>query len=136
MNKVIIPFILLCFLYPVAGVAAEDHAKVIRSVPRYATVYHQHCRTEQVATDNSGVGTVIGGVAGGILGNQVGGGSGKDVATVLGAVVGASVGNRIGQDQVNVENRNICQQIPTSVQVGEVVTFLYKGKTFSVNINY
>lgn len=114
------------------AVAQEDAARVVGTQPRYSTIMQQQCHVEQVRRDNSGVGTVIGGVAGGIIGNQVGGGSGKDVATVLGAVVGANVGNRIGEDQAVYEQRQVCRSVPITQQVGETVTFEYRGRRFSV----
>jgi uncharacterized protein YcfJ len=104
--------------------------RIISVQPRYSTTYQQECRQVQVTTNNSGIGTVIGGVAGGIIGNQVGGGSGKDIATVAGAVVGGMVGNRIGSDQQNVETKQECYNVPVTVQRGETVTFEYKGRRF------
>ncbi len=109
---------------------AED-IRIVDVQPRYSTYFETRCHTEQVATNNSGVGTVIGAVTGGIVGHQVGRGTGKDVATVLGAVVGAGVGQRIGQDQQNVETRQICNQVPVTQQKGETVRFSYKGKVYS-----
>lgn len=119
----------------VPAMAQEDVARVVNVQPRMATVYQQECRTELVRSDNSGLGTVIGGVAGGIIGNQVGGGSGKDIATVLGAVVGASSGNRIGRDQVTYEERQFCHQVPVARQIGETVTFEYRGRRFMVQFD-
>lgn len=111
--------------------AYAEELRIIDTQPRYRTYYEQRCYTEQVSTNNSGVGTVIGAVTGGIVGHQVGKGTGKDVATVVGAMVGAGVGNRIGQDQQNVETRQVCNQVPVTQQRGETVRFSYKGKVYS-----
>lgn len=112
-------------------VSSEGSIQIINVQPRFQTIQQKQCRQEQVASNNSGTGTVIGGVAGGIIGNQVGKGTGKDAATILGAIVGASVGNRIGSDQQNVEMREVCNYVPVTTQTGEIVTFMYKGKRYS-----
>ena len=119
-------------LMSTVALAQDDVARVIGSQPRYSTIMQQQCHMEQVRRDNSGVGTVIGGVAGGIIGNQVGNGSGQVAATVLGTIVGANVGNRIGEDQAVYEQRQVCRSVPITQQVGETVTFEYRGRRFSV----
>lgn len=113
-----------------------DSATVVNVQPRYATRYQRECVTERVQSNNGTLGTVIGGVTGGIIGNQVGNGSGRDVATVLGAVIGAGVGNRIGEDQRNYEYREVCRSVPISRQVGETVTFDYKGRRFTQHFDF
>jgi outer membrane lipoprotein SlyB len=125
-------FLCLATLASTTALAADDVARVVDIQPRYTTTLQQQCHIEQVRVDNSGVGTVIGGVTGGIVGNQVGKGTGKDVATVLGAVVGASVGSRIGQDQAGYEQRQVCRSVPITQQIGETVTFEYRGRRFNV----
>jgi uncharacterized protein YcfJ len=122
-------------LATVAGLSAAQEVYVVSVQPRYSTVYQQQCQQVQVREDNSGVGSVIGLIAGGIIGNQVGGGTGRDIATVIGAGVGASVGNRIGQDQAATSQRQVCQQVPATVQTGEVVTFNYRGRVFTQVFN-
>lgn len=114
-----------------SSVAIAQDVYVVSVQPRYTTIQQQQCQTVSVREDNSGVGTLIGAVAGGIIGNQVGGGSGRDIATVLGAGIGASVGNRIGQDQASTTQKQVCQMVPITVQSGEVVTFNYRGRTFT-----
>jgi uncharacterized protein YcfJ len=115
----------------VALPALAQDVYVVSVQPKIVTIQQQQCQQVQVRTDNSGVGTVIGGVAGGIIGNQVGKGSGKDVATVAGAVVGGMVGNRIGQDQAEYITRQQCSYVPVQIQRGEIVTFNYRGRTFT-----
>lgn len=110
----------------------NDVATVVSATPRFQTIFQRQCQRERFYSDNSTLGTVIGGVAGGIIGNQVGNGSGRDVATVLGAVVGAGVGNRIGHDQRNEEYREVCKEVPVTVQRGETVIFDYKGRRFTM----
>lgn len=116
-----------------AAMAAEDAAQVVWTRPRMVTAYQQECYMADVTTDNSGVGTVVGSVAGGIIGHQVGDGRGRDAATVVGALVGAGVGKRIGRDQINVEQRQVCNTVPVQRQVGETVMFEYRGRRFVVN---
>ena len=113
-----------------------DVATVVNVQPRFVTRQQRECNTERVQSNNGTLGTVIGGVAGGIIGNQVGNGSGRDVATVLGAVIGAGVGNRIGEDQRNYEYRETCRNVPISRQIGETVTFEYKGRRFTQTFDY
>ena len=126
-------FSLFALSFASSTVFAYDYvARVIDVQPRYQTIYQQKCHSEIVGSNNSTLGTVIGGVAGGIIGNQVGGGSGRDAATVIGAIVGAGVGNRIGSDQQNYQTRNVCNTVPVSVRRGEVVTFEYRGRRFTV----
>jgi len=122
--------ILVGLLLSSSAAMAQD-VYVVSVQPRFTTVYQQQCQTVSVREDNSGVGTVIGLIAGGIIGNQVGGGSGRDIATVIGAGVGASVGNRIGQDQISGGQRQVCQNVPMTVQSGETVTFNYRGRVFT-----
>ena len=109
----------------------DTHITIVDIKPKHRNVMTRQCRQEQVNTDNSTAGTIIGGVAGGIIGNQVGKGTGKDAATVLGAIVGATAGGRIGSDQHNIETREVCTNVPTTVITGEVVTFVYKGRRYS-----
>ena len=127
--------ILLAGLLCVTSVAAQyvnyPSVEIIKIEPKLVTTYQQQCQQIQVQSDNSTAGTVIGGVAGGILGHQVGRGTGRDVATIAGAVVGGIVGNRIGQDQTSVETKTQCVSLPVTVQRGEIVTFRYRGRTFT-----
>jgi len=105
--------------------------QIVRVQPRYQTVYQRQCYQEQVMTDNSGTGTVLGAIVGGVVGNQIGGGHGKDAATAIGVITGAAAGGRIGQDQRNVEVRTNCQNVPVQTQVGELVTVMYKGRYYT-----
>jgi uncharacterized protein YcfJ len=115
----------------IAGAVMAQDVRIVNIQPRFVTQYQQQCQQVQTRVDNSGVGTVIGGVTGGIVGNQVGRGSGRDAATVAGAIIGGMVGNRIGSDQAQFETRQECQQVPVTVQQGEIVTFEYRGRRFS-----
>lgn len=110
---------------------ANDDVRIISSQPRYVTTYQQQCEQVQVYRDNSGLGTVIGGVAGGLLGSTIGSGSGNTAATIAGAVIGGTVGNNYGSEQGRVETRQACRSVPVTVQQGEIVTFSYRGRTFT-----
>lgn len=110
----------------------DQSVQVVSVQPKYMTTYQKHCtQTMLTPSDNSGVGTVLGGIAGGIIGNQVGRGDGNTAATVAGAVIGGMVGNRIGQDQVNQNVATQCTNVPVQRQVGEIVTVSYKGRLYS-----
>jgi len=126
MKKIIFSLVFL----PITALA-QQFAEVVRVEPRMISIQQMQCQEIIVRSDNSGVGTVIGGVAGGVIGNQVGKGSGNTAATVAGAVVGGMVGNRIGQDQAEYTTRQQCTISPVTVQQGEIVTFRYRGRTFS-----
>ena len=120
----------------VSTAAVAEEAYVVASQPRYVTTYQQQCEQVQVYRDNSGVGSVIGGVAGGLLGNTIGRGSGNTAATIAGAVIGGTVGNSLGSEQGRVENRQVCHSVPVTVQQGEIVTFSYRGRTFTQIFQY
>lgn len=114
-----------------------ESVQVVNVQPKFVTTYQRHCTQTQLSpSDNSGVGTVLGGIAGGIIGNQVGRGDGNTAATVAGAVIGGMVGNRIGQDQINQNVQTQCNNYPVQKQVGEVVTVQYKGRLYSFEARY
>jgi uncharacterized protein YcfJ len=117
----------------VMPIIATAQSVVVESVvPRYSTSTQPVCARKQVShsgRDNAG-GTIIGAITGGIVGNQVGGGSGKTIATVIGALVGAKVGNNLSQENMTFREETVCEYVTTETQVGEVVTFSYKGHTF------
>ena len=107
-------------------------AEVVHVQPRMVTTQEQVC--EQVAVQRPAqhnyAGTILGAIAGAALGNQVGGGSGKTIATASGAVIGAQLGR--GESQPGgFEYQNVCRTVPVTQQLGEIVTFKYKGRTFS-----
>jgi uncharacterized protein YcfJ len=107
-------------------------AEVVHVQPRMVTTHEQVC--EQVVVQRPAqhnyAGSILGAIAGAALGNQVGGGSGKTIATASGAVIGAQLGR--GESQPGgYEYQNVCRSVPVTHQRGEVVTFKYKGKTFT-----
>ena len=111
---------------------ANPVAEVLHVQPRMVTTHQQVC--EQVAVQRPAqhnyAGSILGAIAGAALGNQVGGGSGKTIATASGAVIGAQLGR--GETQPGgYDYQNVCRSVPVTQQRGEVVTFQYKGKTFS-----
>jgi uncharacterized protein YcfJ len=65
-------------------------------------------------------GAIGGAIIGGILGHQVGGGRGQDIATVGGAVAGAAVGANIGRDrngqQVQSQDVQRCENVPSQAR--------------------
>lgn len=112
---------------------AQDVAVVVGRTPRYVTTYQQQCSIQEVVrSQNGNGGTVVGGLAGGAIGSTLGGNSrDKLVGGVVGALVGGAIGNEVSKGPDVVEQRQVCRQIPVTIQQGETVTFQYQGRTFS-----
>ena len=103
---------------------------VIDVQPRFVTQQQRQC--QQVAVQRSGnneAAGILGAIAGAAIGSQIGGGTGKDIATAVGGVVGYQVGKGDGTSDT-VEYRTVCNMVPVTVQRGEIVTFMYKGRRF------
>lgn len=116
-----------------AQAGAQEYAQVISVQPRMVTTQQQQCRQVSVQGQNTGstTGMLLGGVAGGILGNQIGKGTGRTVATAAGAVTGAVVGNQIGGQSGAPQQQTVCDNVPVTVQQGEIVTFSFRGRQFT-----
>lgn len=115
-----------------SGTVFAQDVYVVNVQPRMVTMYQQQCQQVAVQRAPSGnsSGGVLGAIAGAALGNQIGGGSGKDIATAAGAVIGYQIGR--GPDQPGgVEYQTVCSNVPVTVQRGEIVTFVYKGRRFT-----
>jgi uncharacterized protein YcfJ len=117
----------------VASVAQAQEVYVVNVQPRLVTVYQQQCQQVMVqrpATSGNDAGGVFGAIAGAAIGNQIGGGSGRDIATAAGAVIGYQMGR--GEPQPgSVGYQTVCNQVPVTVQRGETVTFVYRGRRFT-----
>jgi uncharacterized protein YcfJ len=116
-----------------AGAAQAQDVFVVAVQPRLVTVYQQQCQQVMVqrpATSGNSAGGVLGAIAGAAVGNQVGGGSGRDIATAAGAVIGYQIGRGEAQPG-SVEYQTVCNQVPVTVQRGEIVTFSYRGRRFT-----
>jgi uncharacterized protein YcfJ len=112
---------------------AQQYAEVVRVEPRMVTTQQQQCQEVLVQVPGSQgntAGGVLGAIAGAAIGNQIGGGSGRDIATVVGGVVGYQVGKG-DPTPATTERRVQCVMAPVTVQQGEIVTFRYRGRTFS-----
>jgi uncharacterized protein YcfJ len=112
---------------------AQQSAEVVRVEPRMVTTQQQQCQEVLVQVPGSqgnAAGGVLGAIAGAAIGNQIGGGSGRDIATVVGGVVGYQVGKGEATP-ATTERRVQCVMAPVTVQQGEIVTFRYRGRTFS-----
>jgi uncharacterized protein YcfJ len=112
---------------------AQPSAEVIRVEPRIVVTQQQQCQEVLVQVPGSSgnaAGGVLGAIAGAAIGNQIGGGSGRDIATVVGGVVGYQVG-RGEATAPTTERRVQCSLVPVTVQQGEIVTFRYRGRTFT-----
>jgi uncharacterized protein YcfJ len=117
----------------IAGAAQAQDVFVVNVQPRLVTVYQQQCQQVMVqrpTTSGNSAGGVLGAIAGAAMGNQVGGGSGRDIATAAGAVIGYQIGRGEAQPG-GVEYQTVCSQVPVTVQRGETVTFVYKGRRFT-----
>lgn len=124
-------------LMVVASVAQAQEVYVVNVQPRLVTVYQQQCQQVMVqrpATSGNDAGGVFGAIAGAAIGNQIGGGSGRDIATAAGAVIGYQMGR--GEPQASsIGYRTVCNQVPVTVQQGEIVTFEYRGRRFTQVFN-
>ena len=112
---------------------AQRAAEVLRVEPRYGTSTQQQCRdvaVQRPATTENPIGGVLGAISGAAIGNQLGGGAGKDIATVVGGVMGYQLG-RGESSPGGVEYRTVCENIQTTVQRGETVTFRYNNRVFT-----
>jgi len=141
----------------VSGSAAayDDSARVINVQPKYVTSYTKQCHIEQVpVTRTAPQGGVFGGtgaalkgdgdalagaIIGGVIGNQFGKGDGKKAATVAGVIIGSNMANGTANAQggtyTEYVNREVCRNIPQQVQRGEIVTFSYRGRQFTVTFD-
>jgi uncharacterized protein YcfJ len=131
--RAIVSVALLAACCLAAPASAQETAQVVSVQPRMVTIQQQQCRQVTVQGQNTGstTGMVIGAVAGGILGNQIGSGTGRTVATAAGAVGGAMVGNQLGGQQGAAQQQTVCENVPVTVQQGEIVTFSFRGRTFT-----
>jgi uncharacterized protein YcfJ len=133
----------------VQPVAAAELGRVISStaIISQVSVPRQVCTQEvvqvqnEVATNKSGAGALMGGIAGGAVGNAVGQGNGRAVATVIGIFAGAVLGDRIEgaspaqaattQQTVNrCSTQNFYENRTTAYQV----VYEYAGKQYSVQM--
>lgn len=123
----------LTLTVPTLHAQAQEVAQVVSVQPRMVTVQQQQCRQVMVQGQNTGstAGMVVGGVAGALLGSQIGGGSGRTAATAAGAIGGAMVGNHLGGQQGAPQQQTVCENVPVTVQQGEIITFSFRGRTFT-----
>ena len=143
---------ILGLLFSTSAIAYNDHAQVINVQPKYMTTYNRQCHVEQVPVTRTapqggvfdGTGAALkgdgdalaGAIIGGVIGNQIGRGDGKKAATVAGVIIGSNIANGTANAQggtyTEYVNREVCRNVPQQVQRGEIVTFLYKGRQFTV----
>lgn len=123
----------LVWAVPATQARAQEVAQVVSIQPRMITITQQQCRQVTVQAQNTGstAGMVVGGVAGALLGSQIGGGSGRTAATAAGAIGGAMVGNHLGGQQGGAQQQTVCENVPVTVQQGEIITFSFRGRTFT-----
>lgn len=149
--------ILLAFgmMVPLTVLAYNDSARIVDVQPKYVTSYARQCHIERVpvtrAVPQGGVldGTgqalkgdgdaLAGAIIGGVIGNQFGKGDGKTAATIAGVVIGSNIGNgtskQNGGSYTEYVDREVCQNVPQRIQKGEIVTFEYRGRRFTVNFD-
>ena len=120
-------------LLMVSGLAAAQEVYVVSVQPRFVTIQQSQCHVQEYIRDGrSGSSTAIGAVAGGLLGSTLGGNRNDHLAgTVVGALVGGAIGSEVGREPARIEQRQVCQYVPVTVQQGEIVTFSYRGRIFT-----
>jgi uncharacterized protein YcfJ len=128
-----------------SSVSFTLEGQVIRIEPKYrvSTTYEKECWTDQVPTqqmssDHSYGGAVLGGLTGGVVGNKFGKGKGKEAATALGAVIGAFAGDNISNDgyrrsapsSVQYRSEQRCRSVPRTQEVpdGYDVAVRFQGR--------
>lgn len=135
--------------------AYNEAAHVVNVQPRYITTHARQCHIEQIPVTRQapqggvfdGTGSALkgdgdalaGAIIGGVIGNQFGKGDGKKAATVAGVIIGSNIANGTANAQggtyTEYVNKEVCRNVPQQVQQGEIVTFLYKGRQFTVNFD-
>ena len=135
--------------------AYNDAAQVVSVQPRYVTTHARQCHIEQVPVTRTapqggvfdGTGAALkgdgdalaGAIIGGVIGNQFGRGDGKKAATVAGVIIGSNMANGTANAQggtyTEYVNREVCRNVPQQSQQGEIVTFTYKGRQFTVTFD-
>lgn len=135
--------------------AYNDAAQVVNVQPRYITSHTRQCHIEQVPVTRTapqggvfdGTGAALkgdgdalaGAIIGGVIGNQIGSGDGRKAATVAGVIIGSNMANGTaknnGGTHTEYVNREVCRNVPQQIQRGEIVTFSYKGRQFTVTFD-
>lgn len=135
--------------------AYDDVARVVNIQPKYVTTYQRQCHVEQVPVTRTapqggvfdGTGAALkgdgdalaGAIIGGVIGNQFGKGDGKKAATVAGVIIGSNMANGTANAQggtyTEYVNREVCRNVSQQVQRGEIVTFSYKGRQFTMTFD-
>lgn len=138
-----------------AAQAYDDVARVVNVQPKYITTHSRQCYLEQVPVTRTapqggvfdGTGAALkgdgdalaGAIIGGVIGNQIGNGDGRKAATIAGVIIGSNMANGTAKAQggtvTEYVNREVCRNVPQQVQRGEIVTFLYKGRQFTVTFD-
>jgi uncharacterized protein YcfJ len=147
--------ILVLVLASGPAIAYADSARVVNVQPKYITSYTKQCHIEQVPVTRTapqggvfdGTGAALkgdgdaltGAIIGGVIGNQFGRGDGKKAATVAGVIIGSNMANGTANAQggtyTEYASREVCRNIPQQVQRGEIVTFAYRGRQFTVTFD-
>ena len=142
---------MLGLLFSSSVMAYNDNAQVINVQPKYVTTYSKQCHIEQVPVTRTapqggvfdGTGAALkgdgdalaGAIIGGVIGNQFGRGDGKKAATVAGVIIGSNMANSTANAQggtyTEYVNREVCRNVAQQVQRGEIITFSYRGRTFT-----
>jgi len=135
--------------------AYDDVARVINTQPKYVTTYQRQCHVEQVPVTRTapqggvfdGTGAALkgdgdalaGAIIGGVIGNQIGNGDGRKAATVAGVIIGSNMANGTSRNNggtyTEYVNREVCRNVAQQVQRGEIVTFSYKGRQFTMTFD-
>jgi uncharacterized protein YcfJ len=127
----------------------DDYARVVSVKPQVEqfNVPRQECTTQYVQVQQQAQrgtgGAILGGIVGGLAGNQIGNGNGRTVATAAGAIVGAITGDRMENNNaaaatVTEQPVRQCRTVEhwESRTTGYLVTYEYRGQTYTSNMSY
>ena len=120
---------LILILCMSAGFAvAQDQPQVISVEPKMGSRPIQVC-SQQVVPVRTPSASIMGGLLGGVVGSQIGSGDTRVASAVIGSMVGSNIGSTYSDTRYEV--RPICNTTYETYQLGEVITFMYKGRTYT-----
>jgi len=121
-------FVLIATL--ISGYAvAQEQPQVISVEPKMGYRPMQVCSNHMVQVPRSQGASTMGGLLGGIVGSQIGHGDTRVAGAVIGSIVGSGIANQ--QYENRYEQRTVCNTTYEQYQLGEVITFSYRGRTYT-----
>ena len=129
---------------------AQSVATVIDTRPRLVTVQELECHIERVTVPRAPGGimdgtaqalkgdgdALAGAIIGGVIGNRIGG-ENKGAAATLGVIIGSNIASDTAGrgNAVEYQDREVCRPVTRQIQRGEIVTFEYQGRRFTVTFD-